>query len=294
MGDDTDITYATPGTHVWTAPSGVDKVHVVCVGAGGGPSKPGLIGCSSGGGGGALVWANNIPVRPCSRYTVVVGEGGGMGEDGGSSWFISCKRLLAMGGESSWRGGDGGCYRCGLGNCNGQKGGDGGSCFCNVHGGGGSAGGYTEDGADGATVGWWWTWWAAGQNGRGGSGGGGATSLSTDRGGGGGGTGLRGRGASGPTGDTGGAPGQGGSSGEPGGVMCPRSCGGRAGGGAGGAPKDVVEAHGGHGACRIVSADDGGSGFPRFRRRTEPPVVDPPELPDYNNLGEAQGGRGRV
>jgi hypothetical protein len=289
--DEVDTTYATPGSYVWTAPSGVSKVHVVCVGAGGGPSQPGMLGCSSGGGGGGLVWANDIPVHPCSNYTVVVGAGGSLGDDGGASFFLSARRLLAEGGGSGVGGGEGGCYRCGLGSCSGQRGGDGGACFANVHGGGGSAGGYTEDGADGATVGWWWTWWSGGQNGRGGSGGGGATSLSTDRAGGGGGTGLRGLGAWGAAGDAGGAPGQGGSSGEPGGVMCPRSCGGRAGGGAGGALVDVVTAQGGHGACRIVSADDGGSGFPRFRRKTEPPVVDPPDTPDYHALGEAQGPR---
>jgi len=65
--------FTTPGTYSWTAPAGVYSVSVVCVGAGGTYSPGGGLG-ATGGGGGALAYANNIAVTPGNTYTVVVGD----------------------------------------------------------------------------------------------------------------------------------------------------------------------------------------------------------------------------
>eukprot|EP00729_Bicosta_minor_P004471 gene4471-16342_t len=62
--------FKTPGSHEWVAPEGVRSISVVAVGAGGGQ-----VGERSGGGGGALSYANNIEVVPGSTYQVVIGSG---------------------------------------------------------------------------------------------------------------------------------------------------------------------------------------------------------------------------
>lgn len=60
---DRDFIYTTPGTYNWTCPQNVTSVHVVCVGAGGGPGS-GFDGGDdqAGGGGGGLGYRNNIAV----------------------------------------------------------------------------------------------------------------------------------------------------------------------------------------------------------------------------------------
>ena len=72
--------YTTPGTYTWVCPAGVNDVHVVCIGGGGGGSaRPSWatdgVDFGSGGGGG-LGYKNNISVTPGQSYTVVVGAGG--------------------------------------------------------------------------------------------------------------------------------------------------------------------------------------------------------------------------
>ena len=95
--------YTTPGTYTWVCPAGVNDVHVVCIGGGGGGSaRPSWAtdGVDFGaGGGGGLGWKNNISVTPGQSYTVVVGWGGtgapgnpqttseGKGGTGGDSYF---------------------------------------------------------------------------------------------------------------------------------------------------------------------------------------------------------------
>ena len=68
--------FVTPGTSNWVVPAGVSKISLVAVGGGssgtyGSGTFPG-----AGGGGGGLVWANDLSVTPGETLTVVVGAGG--------------------------------------------------------------------------------------------------------------------------------------------------------------------------------------------------------------------------
>jgi hypothetical protein len=81
----TITTFITPGTNTWTKPSGLQRVLVVCVGAGGGggSGRQGAAGENrfggGGGGGGAVVWkmiaADDLP----NTITVTIGTGGAGG-----------------------------------------------------------------------------------------------------------------------------------------------------------------------------------------------------------------------
>ena len=64
------VTYSTPGTYTWTAPTGVRHVSIVAIGGGGGGTS------GNGGGGGGLGWTNNLTTTPGTAYTVYVGAGG--------------------------------------------------------------------------------------------------------------------------------------------------------------------------------------------------------------------------
>jgi len=117
--------YFTPGSYSWTAPTGVDSVNVVAVGAGS-PGGNEWSGSGSGGGGG-LGWKNNIPVTPGTSYTVCVGNSCGncacpihnnCGCSQGS-YFINTS-TVSGGGAGSLNG----SYR----NCGGNYSGDGGGC----------------------------------------------------------------------------------------------------------------------------------------------------------------------
>lgn len=167
--NDTD---AIPNQEIWTCPSGVTSVCVVCVGGGAYQTQ-----------GGALAWKNHIPVTAGTGYNVQIGAAGrasGSGvtpEIGGDSYFMNENTVWAQGGQyyqsgqpAEWIGDGGG------------KGGSG-------------AGGYMGDGGSGGgnsgTAGNW---------GQGGGGGGRASANSSPGpggGGGGGGVGLDGMGASG-------------------------------------------------------------------------------------------------
>ena len=86
------VVFDTPGTTTWTVPNGVTSVSVVCIGAGNNGGQ------SSGlhpGGGGALVYGNNIPTTPGATINLQVGEMVHMNED---TWFSSSSVLLASGG----------------------------------------------------------------------------------------------------------------------------------------------------------------------------------------------------
>ena len=64
--------FKSPGFYYWSVPLSVTQIHVCCVGAGA-FNDYGLSATYSGGGGGGLVWANDIPVTPGSQLLVRVG-----------------------------------------------------------------------------------------------------------------------------------------------------------------------------------------------------------------------------
>jgi len=240
--------FTTAGTFSWTAPEGVTRVSVVCVGggAGGGIGKPA-------GGGGGLGWKNRIRVIPGNTYTVVVGAGGtnlGQGGspyqqrdglDGGDSYFISPTTVKGGGGKAV--NGTGGTY-VGQGGGNGGQGG--GNDF-NYGGGGGGAGGYSGNGGKGST----WTYDNNSYPGTGGGGGGGYYKGQFDSNGGGGGVGILGEGSSGLGGPYNSVPsgGYGGSGGADGGY---KDGGAYGGGGSSGNGFNTVSGVGARGAVRII------------------------------------------
>jgi collagen type I/II/III/V/XI/XXIV/XXVII alpha len=102
--------YSTPGTYSWTCPIGVNKIMVELWGGGAGASSSGR----QGGGYGKSL----ISVSPNTTYSLIVGNGGAMGQlcggsvqawKGGNSSFDN---IFAHGGNGM----GGAC--CGWGNCN--------------------------------------------------------------------------------------------------------------------------------------------------------------------------------
>lgn len=261
--------YTTAGSFVFTVPTGVTSLSVVCVGAGGGNSN----GNSGGaGGGGALAYRNNITVTPGSTASIVVGagksQGGGAG--GSSSFTYSGTTTTAGGGGAgttsapSASGGAGGTASgtTTAGFSGGAGGGD-----SNNHGGpgGGGAAGYSGNGGAGASK----TSQPAvnGSAGSGGGAGGGGSGGTTEGGGGGGGgVGLLGEGSSGAGGQgyggsviTAGDGGGGGSGGDPGSTGqtgAPGNSsggpGGNYGGGAGGPQGGGTQGVSAGGAVRVI------------------------------------------
>jgi len=242
--------FIVPGTYTWTAPIGVDRVCVVCIGGGGSGSTvyPGNS-SGKGGGGGGLGWKNNISVVPGQSYTVVVGVGGAAqnssyssGFAGGASYFISQATVAGLGGDAGGGLSPGGSYV-------GDGGGTGGTGANSPGSGGGGAGGYSGNGGD------------SGAAGSGGGAGGGGTAGASSSGGGGGGTGLYGQGTNGAAGykassgyGTGGGSGSGGGTGTIAASGGYSGAGGRFGGGAGGGVLKSKIA--GSGAVRIIWGAD--------------------------------------
>jgi hypothetical protein len=116
---------------VWTVPQNVRQVSVVCVGGGGSSGfrhRFTTSGTAGGSGGGALVWANNVPVTPGEQVSVSGGAAGTVRADGGNSWFRSATYLAANGGQGAQQGGKGGNFvvAAGITSFGGGKGGDGG------------------------------------------------------------------------------------------------------------------------------------------------------------------------
>lgn len=241
----------------WVAPSGVQTVDVMAMGAGGG-GRYDWAAC--GGHGGGMVWANNIPVTPGQSYCIKVGRGGCWnGNTGGCSCWPGMK---ACGGCCGCYGG---CFA--FGDVNSSRGsccgGYGMIAYDNTGGGGGGGAGYCSAAPANSQT--------ANYCGCGG-GGGSATShhSSTFGSGGGGGTGSCGMccyrsGACGACGNPGyshqtGSGGQGGSGGTCGNPGEPWSnwrgngynCGGRFGGGGGGGGSTHGGGWGGPGVVRII------------------------------------------
>lgn len=186
--------YVLPGSYIWTVPSGVYSISVVCVGAGGGGGYG--AGYGAGGAGGNLRYVNDISVIPGSTYSVIVGAGGAPGTTittpgfaGGDSSFGSTLVLA--------RGGGGGFDYAGAPNLVGNIGTGGNGGYGGIgpgDGGGGGAGGYSGDGGIGGD-----NYIVQPAEGLGGGGGGGGSGYGAA---GGGGVGLYGQGANGLPGYT--------------------------------------------------------------------------------------------
>ena len=181
--------FITSGSYSWVAPTGVTKVSIVAVGAGG----PGNT--TRGGGGGGLGYKNNYTVIPGTSYTVSVSS-----PTAGESYFVSSGTVF--GGRACVAStGSGGTFV-------GDGGGNGGSSGNNI--GGNGAGGYSGDGGYGSPTTGNGT---AGSGGGGGGGGGQAQGNFTQEcvyfagfsggAGGGGGVGLLGQGGNGAGGTIG-------------------------------------------------------------------------------------------
>ena len=184
-------------TGYWTAPAGVNLVHVVCVGGG---SANNHVNANLAGGGGGLGWKNNIVVVPGQSYYYRVGRGGkSFGsvnqnlQQNKHSYFINTSTVMGRGAPY---GRTGGTY-VGDGGGNGGNGAGGGTYNDSA---GGGAGGYTGSGGN-ALASSTYTGARAGD----GSGGGGGGSA-TNSGGysiGGAGVGVNGQGANGVGGTAG-------------------------------------------------------------------------------------------
>lgn len=166
----------------WICPSGVTSISVVCVGYGG-PN-----GFSAGSGGGALAYANNIPVVPGNGYPVVLVSG----DNGYTSFNTSIVKAgngkSQTGYSPSFIGGVGGTVINGTGG----NGGSGGNATAGSYGGSGGAGGYSGGGGAGGD-----SSPSSGTSGSGGGGGGAAGVNDTGYGHPGGGVGVLGSGVSG-------------------------------------------------------------------------------------------------
>jgi len=213
----------------WTVPADVTSISVVAIGAGAGATM-GVGGTGYSGAGGALAYANNIPVTPGATLTLITQTPNSTHTSG----FYSSIAGPASGSQAAWTlKANGGNYRVGgtreaTGNPGSvtsttPPGGDGGAGawtdnwgFLVAWAGGGGAGGYGAAGGRGGYLtncsGWGCTatFYAAGTGGNGGGGGGGHGKHNTYRGGGGGGTAPYGQG----TGGSGGASQTGGGNGN--------------------------------------------------------------------------------
>jgi len=238
-------------TYTWVAPAGVSTVSVAAIGAGGG----GYYGWAvCGGAGGALTWANGIPVTPGQSYTIKAGRGGCWSQSGGGcSCFPGV--MQANGGRCGCC--PGCCSISGSGYTGSAGGASGTPAYPNTAGGGGAGGGYAGNQCRYSNSGY------TGCHG----GGGNATAVhsSTYGSGGGGGTGINGQGNNGTCGNggyshqtgSGGRGGSGGTCGKPGepwsnGRGNGHACGGCFGGGGGGGGTSHGGGWGGPGAVRIM------------------------------------------
>lgn len=259
-------TYGTPGTYSFTVPSGITKISVVCVGAGGGGINADTCCSYSGNGGAALSYTNCIPVTPAETLTVVVGAGGlpcdpspGGLAGGPSSVSRGPTTLILASGTpqtiSSQGRNPGASAASGTGAVR-YSGGSAGN-------GGGGAAGYAGDGGAGGGFSNFAT--SAGSGGGGGGGGGavGSASSSSTSGSGGGGVGLVVQGSNGAAGTNnpnsavriGGGGGSGGSPGtntNTGANQAGRPGGAYGGGAGGGAENCGVGGTGASGGVRII------------------------------------------
>lgn len=124
----------------WTVPANVTSIKVEAWGGGGGGGVA-FFGSGGGGGGGAYKTLPSIPVTPGQTFSIVIGQGGGSGTDGGQTTFSGNGfSVVAKGGQAGhwdiiniW--GNGGAGAEGD-----RNGGNGGSGDSQGAGGGGGAG----------------------------------------------------------------------------------------------------------------------------------------------------------
>jgi len=190
--------FADTGPTSWVVPPGVTSISIVAVGHGGASKGCASPRCIGGGGGGALVYRNNIAVSAGQTYTIAAGYANPTTVKLCASFIISA----ATGTKASLVGGAGGVYsNANLygGTGGGGSGGAGGGGWCTI-GSGAGAGGYSGTGGNGQ--GYYYPNSQAASAGSGGGGGGGR--YGSCAGSGGGGVGLFGQGTSGAAGTSGG------------------------------------------------------------------------------------------
>lgn len=208
-----EISFTLPGTYIWTVPAGVTSVCVVAVGGGGSPYINTGADLFQAGAGGALAWANDIPVKPGDQHTIVVGKGGATIDVSGNYTAGTASTALGVSAGGGTVGTGGSRTFTGLALLASKTGGGNGgattsSSSAGGYSGGGGAGGYSGNGGAGGTGG------INPTAGSGGGGGGGAAGLSAGSGGG---VGIFGEGSSGSAGVNGttqAASGRGGSGGQ--------------------------------------------------------------------------------
>lgn len=136
------VSFTTPGTFSFIVPEGVTRISAVAIGAG---ASGGYTWANSAGGGGALAYANAIPVTPGQSISITVPP------------RISSQQTSAasavVGSFFSAQGGTHGATSTRATPVAGSVtplGGNGGLCSSNGYGGGGGAGGYSGAGGDGS------------------------------------------------------------------------------------------------------------------------------------------------
>ncbi len=146
-------TYSIAGTYTWVCPEGVTSITVECWGGGGGC---GTSYSRAGGGAGGGAYASSIlNVVPGNSYTVIVGSGGSIGNNGNYSSFGSGPLVRAAGGTRGEDGyGVGGTVANSIGTIR-FAGGNGGSRYSSDRTGGGGGGSATStangsNGSDGS------------------------------------------------------------------------------------------------------------------------------------------------
>jgi len=148
------VTFTTPGTILWTVPSGITSISIVATGAGGGGGGATGSGPIPAGGAGAVV-TGTLSVAPGQVFNLVVGGGGGAGGNGffvtnyyatgggggggGSSNVDANSNLQIIAGGGGGGGSDSGGAG-GNGGGAGGAGGNGGASGFGAGGGGGSGG----------------------------------------------------------------------------------------------------------------------------------------------------------
>lgn len=184
-----NVEYTTPGTFSFIVPAGVTSISAVAIGAG---ASGGYTWANSAGSGGALAYANAIPVTPGQSISIVVPP------------RISAQQTSAasavVGSFFSAQGGTHGATSTRAAPVSGSvaaMGGSGGLCSQNGYGGGGGAGGYTGNGGDGSYGPTGSSSTNGGQGSGGSAAGGTGYQSSTYSFGGGGGVGIYGQGSSG-------------------------------------------------------------------------------------------------
>jgi len=147
--------FTTPGSNVYSVPTGTTQVRIDCWGAGGGGGSAGSVNMQCGGGGGGAYASGVVNVAGMSTISVYVGTGGGAGVNGENSYYGTS--VVAAGGT----GGTNGNTTAGAGglatNCtgttkyNGGSGAAGYTSFNRYSGGGGGAAGSSGAGSNAST-----------------------------------------------------------------------------------------------------------------------------------------------